>query len=279
MNYLQIRAFALGTPRTGSLNQVIGALTSISDLFGQPYDEQNSFLLPEGCQTPTDMSATIVPLNFESYESFKNYMYGLLDNYLKKAIFPPKIFVTPYDMTEKTSAAVNADLICRAVKEYYHEKHLGFVLTAVINGRIYKYKYVDLVNVPKHLLTLRSRIKLLQDKSLRKKALFTVGTINNFKRSTVTEKFAALLEKLSALKDDAETGGFISKFERFKNASKHVVFCLGGRVEGTEIIFDVGYARHLYQQAERLVKAGFSVIFCNGPRLLMMFRIFCMRRP
>lgn len=43
MNYLQIRAFALGTPRTGYLNQVSGALTSISDLFGLPYDEQNSF--------------------------------------------------------------------------------------------------------------------------------------------------------------------------------------------------------------------------------------------
>ena len=93
MNYLQIRAFAVGTPRTGSLNQVIGALTSISDLFGLPYDEQNSFLLPEGCKTPTEMSDTIVPLNFESYESFKDYMYLLLDNYLKKQFFRPKFLL------------------------------------------------------------------------------------------------------------------------------------------------------------------------------------------
>lgn len=103
-------------------------------------------------------------------------------------------------MSEKTSAAVNADLICRAVKEYYYEKHLGFVLTAVINGRIYKYKYVDLVNVPKHLLTLRSRIKILQYKDLRKKALFTVGTINNFKRSTVTENLRRCLKNSPCLK-------------------------------------------------------------------------------
>ena len=75
-----------------------------------------------------------------------------------------------------------------------------------------------------------------------------------------------MLEKLAMLKEDADASGFIGKFERFKKAQKRVVFCLGGRVEGNEIIFDVAYARHLYQQAERLVKAGFGVIFCNGPR-------------
>lgn len=69
MNYLQIRAFALATPRTGYLNQIIGALRSISDLFGVPYDEQNSFLLPENCDSAQNMADTIAFSHFESYES------------------------------------------------------------------------------------------------------------------------------------------------------------------------------------------------------------------
>ena len=266
MNYPQIRAFALATPRTGYQNQITGALRSLADLFGLEYDENASFLLPEGCLTAADMEETIAYGKFADYESFKACLYKLLDAYLKKVIFPPKIFVTAYDMTEASSAALNADMLCRAVKDYYQEKNLGPVLTSVINGRLYGYKYVDLINVPKHLMTLRSRIKLLQDKKLRKKILFTLGTINNFNRRTVALKKKEFVEKLQHLAKDKKMSLFVEKFKAFQTAEKRVVFCLGGRVEGKEIIFDLAYMRHLYEQAERLVKNGFKVIFVNGPR-------------
>lgn len=266
MNYPQIRAFALATPRTGYQNQITGALRSLADLFGLEYDENASFLLPEGCLTAADMEETIAYGKFADYESFKAYLYKLLDAYLKKVIFPPKIFVTAYDMTESSLAALNADMLCRAVKDYYQEKNLGPVLTSVINGRLYGYKYVDLINVPKHLMTLRSRIKLLQDKKLRKKILFTLGTINNFNRRAMVEKNQELVKKLPQFSEDESLRSFTEKFKTFQAAEKRMVFCLGGRVEGTEIIFDVAYVRYLYEQAERLVKNGFNVVFVNGPR-------------
>ena len=252
MDYLQIRAFALATPRTGYQNQITGALRSLSDLYGQEFDGENSFLLPEGCRRPDDMSDTIAYGKFSGYAEFRDYIYRLLDAYLKKVIFPPRIFVTAYDMTESFPAAVNADMLCRAIKEFYKERNLGFVLTSVINGRIYAYKYVDLINVPKHLLTLRSRVRLLQNRELRHKILFMQGTINNFNRKTVSDKQQELLAKSSFLKGEAYKP-FWEKFERFRAAEKKAVFCLGGRVDGAEIVFDVGYAKHLYNQAERLV--------------------------
>lgn len=266
MNYPQIRAFALATPRLGYLNQVIGALRSLSDLFGLEYDETNSFLLPKGCEKLEDMKNPIVYSDFENYDNFKSCIWNMLDEYVKKVIFPPRVFVTPYDMTENSSATLNADMLCRTVKEYYKQHNLGFVLTALINGRLYDYKYVDLVNVPKHLLTLRSRMKLLQNRSLRKKVLFTLGTINNFSRTNVTLKCSELLNKLDSIKDDNVLKMFSDKFAKFRNASKRVVFCLGGRVEGTEILFDVSYAQHLYEQAEKLSRNGYGIIFVNGPR-------------
>ena len=267
MNYPQIRAFALATPRLGYLNQVIGALHSISDLFGAEYDAVNSFLLPDGCDGVYDLKEPITFSSFENYETFKSYVWDMMDAYIKKVIFPPRVFVTPYDMTENSSATLNADMLCKAVKEYYKHNNLGFVLTALINGRLYDYQYVDLVNVPKHLLTLRSRMKLLQNRGLRKKVLFTLGTINNFSRNNVTIKYAELLKKVSEINDDAEPiKEFKEKFSNFSKTSKKVVFCLGGRVEGTEILFDVSYAQHLYGQAEKLAKNGYGVIFVNGPR-------------
>lgn len=266
MNYSQIRSFALATPRIGYLNQVIGALHSLADLFGYEYDDLNSFLLPEGGGSVYDVKDPIVFSDFENYDTFKTYIWKMLDTYIKKVIFPPRVFVTPYDMTENSSATVNADMLCRAIKEYYKHNNLGFVLTALVNGRLYDYKYVDLVNVPKHLLTLRSRMKLLQNKALRKKVLFTLGTINNFSRNNVSMKYNELLKKITENKNDISLNAFMEKFSVFSNAAKKVVFCLGGRVEGTEILFDITYAQHLYVQAEKLAKNGYGVIFVNGPR-------------
>ena len=47
---------------------------------------------------------------------------------------------------------------------------------------------------------------------------------------------------------------------------KRVVFCLGGRVEGSEIIFDINYAQKLYNDAEKLAASNYGIVFVNGPR-------------
>ena len=46
--------------------------------------------------------------------------------------------------------------------------------------------------------------------------------------------------------------------ENFKKAAKKVVFCLGGRVEGSEIVFDINYVDKLFNDALLLDKAGFG---------------------
>ena len=48
--------------------------------------------------------------------------------------------------------------------------------------------------------------------------------------------------------------------------TKHVVFCLGGRVESSDILFDLSYAQHLYDEAKKLIQNDYGIIFVNGPR-------------
>ena len=58
----------------------------------------------------------------------------------------------------------------------------------------------------------------------------------------------------------------IQKLKDFCKSEKKVVFCLGGRVNGSEIIFDINYAAKLLSDAEKLARIGYNIIFCNGPR-------------
>ena len=174
--------------------------------------------------------------------------------------------MTVYNPTESRNAAEDADMLCRAVKEYYKQNNLGDIFTAVLTSRLYRYKYVDMINVPKHLMTLKSRLRLIQHKSLRKRVLITIGTINSFDMKNVNEKYRQLLKTIAKNDDNAIVQMQIDKLRNYKNITKKVVICLGGRVEGPEIVFGLNFARNLLNDAQRLVHYGYGIVFVNGPR-------------
>ena len=266
MNYQELRAFALATPNMGELNQLLGALKAISDLTAGTDNYEDCFLLPNGAATLADVKD---PFYFSAYKNFEAYYAEaskLLDVFMAKTDIVPQIFVTAYTQGLNTAAAENVDMLCKAVKTYYKKNKLGPVMTAVLTSRVHKYKFVDLINVPKHLMTFKSRIRLLQDKKLRKRTLVTIGTINNFSLKTVKEKHKAFTKLLNGFKKKGEFAEWREKFERYLKAQKKAVICLGGRVDGVEIVFDVNYAKKLWADAERLTQAGFGVVIVNGPR-------------
>lgn len=266
MNYQDLKAFALATANSGELSQLRGALKAISDLTANQDNIDEQFLLPGDATTISEVKDSLYFSNFSSYDKFRKEIHRLIDNFLQKNKVVPKIFITTYNQAQNKMAQKNIDMLCRAVKEYYKMHQLGNIMTAVLTSRMHKYQYVDLINVPKHLLTFRSRLRLIQNKKLRKKVLITTGTINNFSRQLVKEKFKELTRKLTKLKKDPEFAAWLNKFEHFAASTKKVVFCLGGRVDGPEIVFDTNYAKKLFSDAERLVQIGFGVAFVNGPR-------------
>lgn len=266
MNNSEIIPFSLGTPDRGFRNQVLGAFKALSELTGLQYDAGKLFLLPKGVSDYAALTEACFYSKYPSYEAFRKDIFAMADAFFKHTKITPRIFITAYNLTESSKAGENVDMLCRAIKEYYQEHDLGNVFTTVLTSRLHRYKYVDLINVPKHLLTLHSRIRMLQHKSLRKKVLVTIGTINNFERKNVVEKNRQLLELLDKLKNDAEIEAQVEKLVDFSKAQKKVVFCLGGRVEGPEIIFSVNYARKLLADARHLAQEGYSVVFVNGPR-------------
>lgn len=266
MIFQDLKAFALAPQNTGELNQLRGALKAISDLTANQEDIERDFLLPGNAVSASDVRDDLYYSNFSSYDKFRKEIHLLLDKYFQTNNTVPKIFVTAYTQGLNKLAQKNVDMLCRAVKEYYKQHTLGPLLTAVLTSRMHKYQYVDLINVPKHLLTFRARIRLLQNKKLRKKTLITTGTINSFNRQNVKTKFKELSQKLKKLKNKPEFSDWFNKFANFAQTPKKVVISLGGRVEGPEIIFDVNFAKKLFSDAERLDQNGFGIVFVNCHR-------------
>lgn len=266
MNNLEVSAFAFATPNMGEQNQLLGAFKAISDITGVPDNGENNFLLPPQAEKLSDVKETIAYSKYPSYKEFRKDIYAAIDKYLQKGNTVPGIFLIAYNQAQNKAAGENVDMACRAVKEYYKEHNLGNIITGVLTSRLHKYQYVDLIHVPKHLLTLNARIRLLQNKKLKKKTLITIGTINNFNRRTVKEKNTELLKTLKKYKEDASLLAQIQKLEWFINNSKKIVLCLGGRVDGSEIIFDLNYAKKIFDDAEKLSKSGYGIAIVNGPR-------------
>lgn len=267
MAYRETRAFALATPNIGELNQLLGGLRAVSEISGRyDADVREDFLLPCGAENLSKVKETVYFSSYDSYESFCCEVYKLLDAYFQRVKAVPKIFIASYVQGQNRLAEKNVDMLCRAVKEYYQQYNLGSVLTTVLTSRLHKYKYVDLINVPKHLLTFSTRIRLLQDKELRKRVLITIGTINDFSRKKIEEKHAELIRRLSNFRMRSEFFGWFEKFDNYVQKQKKAVVCLGGRVEGPEIVFDINYAKKLFSDAEKLVAAGYGVFFVNSSR-------------
>ncbi len=266
MDYKDLRAFALATPNTGELNQIFGALKAIAELTDSEDNFEECFLLPFGAHT---LSQVKDPFYFHNFSGFKDYyaeVRKLLDVFMAKTNSVPHIFITVYTQALNQNASKNVDMLCKAVKIYYRTHKLGQVMTTVLTSRVHKYRFVDLINVPKHLMSFTSRIRLLQDKALSKRTLVTVGTIHNMNRKVIHEKNKALTKHLKQLEKSGELVEWREKFERYIASTKKVVMCLGGRVDGPEIVFDINYARKLFADAERLAQIGFGVVIVNGPR-------------
>lgn len=265
MNNTDFNAFALATPHAGELAQIYGAFKALSDISGVTYDN-NAFLLPKGINDISDIKDTISYSKYASYEDFRRDIFEMLDIFMQKTSVIPQIFVLAYNQSDNKLAENNVDTMCRVVKEYYKEHKLGQIFTTVLTSRLHKYKFVDLINVPKHLLTFNSRIRLLRNQELKRKTLVTIGTINNFNRRTVNEKKQELLKKLELLKNDKWLAPLAVKLNNFIKTPKKIVFCLGGRVDGPEIVFDVNFAKKVYADAERLSQIGYGIVIVNGPR-------------
>lgn len=257
---------AWGTANRGYLNQIYGAFKALEDLTGDTYDYDNAFLLPAGINNVRDLKENMNLSKFPNYPSFKKEVFFILDNFLKSKKNTPKVFIVTYNQAENKLAGKNVNAICRAVKEYYKEHDLGNIFTSVLTSRLHKYKYVDLINVPEHLLTLKSRIRLLKDADLRKKSLITIGIINNFNLNLVKDKKKDFITSLQNNKDNSELMVQIQKLSNFIICSKKVVICLGGRVEGNEIKFTRQFAKKLLTDAQKLVSCGYSVVFVNSQR-------------
>ena len=257
---------AWGTANLGELNQIYGAFKALEDLTGNTYDHDKAFLLPLGVNNIRDLKETLKLSKFSDYPTFKKEVFTILDNFLKTKEIAPKVFIVAYTQAENKVAGKNIDAICRAVKEYYKEHNLGNIFTSVLTSRLHKYKYVDLINIPKHLLTFTSRIRLLQNAELRKKSLVTIGTINNFNRKTVKDKKKELIASLQKNKANPELLAQVQKLSAFIASPKKVVICLGGRVDGPEINFTLQFAKKLLTDAQKLAACGYSVVFVKGPK-------------
>ena len=255
-----------GTANLGELNQIYGAFKALEDLTGNTYEYEKSLLLPLGISNIRDLKDTLKLSNFSDYQSFKQEVFAILNNFLKTKEIAPKVFLVAYTQADNKVAGKNMDAVCRAVKEFYKEHNLGNVFTSVLTSRLHKYKYVDLINIPKHLLTFTSRIRLLQNAELRKKSLITVGTINNFNRKTVKDKKKELIASLQKYKANPELLAQVQKLSAFITNPKKIVICLGGRVEGPEINFTLQFAKKLFNDAQKLATCGYSVVFVNSPR-------------
>ena len=266
MTIKNFHPFALAPADAGCRNHILGSFRAIAELTNKKIDPNDYFVIPDGSASYLEVRQALVYTKFKSYKEFKIQLFKLLDKYFEEKKLFPKVFITVYNPTESREPARNADVLCRAVKEYYKERHLGFVMTVVLSSKFYKYRYVDLINIPKHLMTFALRIRLIRNKILRKKVLVTMGTIHNFTAENVTLKYQELLNTIKKIKGDSLINLQIQKIESYLKKSKHVVFCLGGRVEGSEIIFDINYAQKLFNDAEKLVSAGYGVVFVNGPR-------------
>ena len=265
-NFNELSAFAYASPDKGYQNQLIGALNALAEITGETCDMSKAFLMPEEVSDISQLEKNVLYSDIKNYQNFRKKIFAMLDAYMKKTNTTPRIFITVYNMTESLMAGKNTDKLCQAVKEYYAEHNLGYIFTTVLTSKLHNYKYVDLVNIPKHLLTFATRIRLLQNKRLRKRALITVGIINNFSQRFVKQKNKELCSLLNKLKKENELSDICAKIDAFCAKSKRVVFCLGGRVEGNEIVFDLAYIKKLYASALKLVQSGFGVAFVNGPR-------------
>lgn len=258
--------FALAQADIGYCNQLLGAINAINNLTGNSYKAEDLLIMPEDVEYYTDIKNPLFYSKFKNYTEFKNALFNRLDKFMHNTPIIPRIFITAFNNTESSTPEKNADKLCCAIQEYYKEHNYGKIFTVILTSKYYKYKHIDFINIPKHLLTFSSRIRLLKENNLRKKVLITTGTINNFSIQNINNRHKELTEKFENLKNNTAVKDIIDKFNNFENKNKKIVFLLGGRVDGNEIICNIEHAQKLFNQAQQLAAIGYGIVFVNGHR-------------
>ena len=266
MSKLDMPVLAFNTVDVGFRNQLIGAVNALNKFSKNKIVPEKCFLNPLGISNISDMKKSFCFSNFSSYRAFRNEVFLMLDAYIKNNNIIPKVFVCAYNTTESLTPDKNIDMICKVVKEYYKKNNLGKIFTAVLTSRLHNYQYVDLINVPKHMLTHRSRIRLLNNKKLRKRTLITIGIIHKFSLKLIKDKRNELENIIEKFNKHKVYKSQLNKIKKFIKSDKKVVICLGGRVDGNEIIFDTNYAKRLLDRCKSLIHNKYSIAIVNGPR-------------
>ncbi len=262
MPIMDLFAFALDTPNQGYHNQMAGAIAALLNKGDISYPVEKCFLKSHDSK----VNDIVCYCKYKNYKEFCRKIFAMIDDWQRNVFKIPRVFITCYDMTIKADPYKNADMLCRAVKEYYKKRGLGEIFTVVLTSKLHNYKYVDLINVPKHLLTFYGRIRLLQNKKLRKKTLITIGTIHQFSYNNIIQKKVELDALLKKTMQEPLLKQQQNKLKHFIQKNKKIVICLGGRVEGNEIIFDLSYAKNILEKSITLAQYGYGVAIINGPR-------------
>jgi hypothetical protein len=82
----------------------------------------------------------------------------------------------------------------------------------------------------------------------------------------VKQKQQELDKNLLALTNNKKLHTQISKLNKFIKSNKKIVVCLGGRVAGNEIGFNINYAKYLIEQCQNLALNKYQIVIVNGPR-------------
>ena len=244
-----ITAFAPPTPNLGELNQIRGVFTGLircksADAAHFAYNMEICF------KNITDKPLRLS--SYESYDSFKAAVFECLDYYFSKHILVPRVLVMAFTQGDNEKAVSNVDSMCRAVKEYYEFKKLGWVYAAVVNARLGDYRWADLVLVADHLLSGEERQQLDCDEDLKKKIFVSQGIVHNMSRLYIQQKFGQ--RKVQSV------------LAKYKNGKPNVVFVCGGRVAGPEIQLTLDNAARIYAKMKELADKGYNAIILNGPR-------------
>jgi len=242
-----ITSFALFTPNVGEQNQIRGLAVWLAKLGRK--NKKFGTVLNFDIFAPNISGGSLRLSDYSDYSSFEKDVNMCLDAYFAAHLWTPRIFITSFTQGEKENAARNSDALCKAVKDYYLRNRKGEVVTVVVTAGVYDYAAADIVNIPEHMIS-DGDCRLIAGNT--EKFFVSTGIIHNMTKTFIRQKFwqKRLRRALSDMSDDAPT----------------VVFCLGGRSNGNDIVFGLAEAEKIWHKIRRLTDRGYKAIIVNMHR-------------
>lgn len=242
-----VTGFALYTPNVGEQNQIKGLLAWLVKANRKNAAVRFAF---NWNMFAGDAESRLLRLSdYADYQDYEKDVFLLLDAYFARHLWVPRVFVTAYTQGENENAAPNADAACRAVKAYYQKYGMGAVITVIMTAGAYEYQWADVVNIPGHMVDDDVRKNL---EGQNEKFFVSAGIVHNMTKTFIRQKFGQKrLQK---------------GIRRIAPDKPNVVFCLGGRTNGSDIVFNLTAAAKIWAKAAGLESRGYNVIFVNGHR-------------